>query len=141
MKAIVEKLRSKLPSTKVLVLAIFPRGPDKDDTKRKVNEGANEIIKHLADNKMVYYLDIGPKFLAADGTLSKDVMPDLLHLNETELSHLGRSDRAQGERVDGREVGATLRVPSSQRGRASRSFRPRRSLGRRIAYATGSQIC
>ena len=47
-----------------------------------MNEGANEIIKNLADNKMVYYLDIGPKFLAADGTLSKEVMPDLLHLNE-----------------------------------------------------------
>jgi len=29
----------------------------------------------------VHYLDIGPKFLAADGTLSKDIMPDLLHLN------------------------------------------------------------
>jgi len=80
--AIVEKLRKKLPSTKVLVLAIFPRGPDKDDSKRKINEGANEIIKGLADNKTVYYLDIGPKFLAADGTLSKEVMPDLLHLNE-----------------------------------------------------------
>jgi lysophospholipase L1-like esterase len=81
-KLIVEKLRAKLPGTKVLVLAIFPRGPDKDDAKRKVNEGANEIIHKLADGKMVHYLDIGPKFLAADGTLSKEVMPDLLHLNE-----------------------------------------------------------
>jgi len=81
-KLIVENLRMKLPTTKVLVLAIFPRGADKDDARRKVNEGANEIIKGLADNKMVYYLDIGPKFLAADGTLSKEVMPDLLHLNE-----------------------------------------------------------
>ena len=81
-KLIVEKLRTKLPETKVLVLGIFPRGPDKDDAKRKVNEGANEIIKKLADDKMVHYLDIGPKFLAEDGTLSRDVMPDLLHLNE-----------------------------------------------------------
>src|SRR5262245_2881689 len=63
-KLIVEKLRAKLPTTKVLVLAIFPRGADKDSPQRKVNEGANEIIKGLADNKMVYYLDIGPKFLA-----------------------------------------------------------------------------
>src|SRR5262245_21651810 len=83
MKAIVEKLRAKLPETKVLVLAIFPRGPDKSDAKRLVNEGANAIVKGLADDKMVYYVDIGSKFLAGDGTLSKDVMPDLLHLNET----------------------------------------------------------
>jgi beta-glucosidase len=81
-KGIVEKLRTKLPDTKVLVLAIFPRGADKDDAKRKVNEGANAIIEKLADGKMVHYLDIGPKFLAADGTLSKEVMPDLLHPNE-----------------------------------------------------------
>jgi beta-glucosidase len=82
-KAIVQKLRDKLPDTKVLVLAIFPRGADQDDPRRKVNEGANAIIKNLADDKMVFYLDIGPKFLSSDGTLSKEIMPDLLHLNET----------------------------------------------------------
>jgi len=81
-KAIVEKLRTKLPDTKVLILAIFPRGENKDDVKRKVNEWANQTIQKLADDKAVYYLDIGPKFLEADGTLSKEVMPDLLHLNE-----------------------------------------------------------
>ena len=79
---ILEKLRAKLPNTKVLILAIFPRGASKDHGMRKVNEGANDIVKNLADNKMVYFLDIGPKFLGSDGTLSKDVMPDLLHLNE-----------------------------------------------------------
>jgi beta-glucosidase len=81
LKAIVEKLRTKLPQTRVLLLAIFPRDT-KEDPKRKVSEGANAIIKNLADDKMVFYLDIGPKFLSEDGTLSRDVMPDLLHLNE-----------------------------------------------------------
>jgi beta-glucosidase len=80
--AIVEKLRTKLPRTKVLILGIFPRGPDRNDPKRQVNEGANAVIQKLADGQMVHYLDIGPSFLAADGTLSKEVMPDLLHLNE-----------------------------------------------------------
>jgi lysophospholipase L1-like esterase len=81
-KAIVEKLQAKLPKIKVLVLAIFPRGPNNDDHLRQVNAKANEIIAKLADNQKVFYLDIGPKFLAADGTLSKDIMPDLLHPNE-----------------------------------------------------------
>lgn len=80
-KAIVAKLREKLPETKVLVLAIFPRGPDKNDARRKVNEGANALIKKLGDDKHVFYMDIGAKFLKEDGTLSKEVMPDLLHLN------------------------------------------------------------
>jgi beta-glucosidase len=80
--AIVGKLRKDLPKTKVLVLAIFPRGADNSDGRRKVNQGANELISKLADNENVFYLDIGPKFTETDGKLSKDIMPDLLHLNE-----------------------------------------------------------
>jgi beta-glucosidase len=81
-EAIVKQLRTKLPKTKVLVLAIFPRGANSSDTRRQVNTKANEIIAKLADGDMVHYLDIGPKFLADDGSLSKDIMPDLLHLSE-----------------------------------------------------------
>lgn len=81
-KAIVAKLRGKLPKTKILVLGIFPRGADKNDKRRQVNEAANQQLAKLTDGEMVYYLDIGPKFLQADGTLSKEIMPDLLHLNE-----------------------------------------------------------
>ena len=81
-KAIVEKLRTKLPETKVLVLAIFPRGKDNEDKNRQVNAGTNEIIAKLADDKNVFFLDIGPKFLDASGNLSTEVMPDRLHLNE-----------------------------------------------------------
>ncbi len=80
LEAIVKKLREKLPQTKVLVLAIFPRG-EKPNPQREKNAKASELASKLADNKMVYYLDIGPKFLNADGTLSKDIMPDLLHLS------------------------------------------------------------
>ena len=80
-KAIVEKLRAKLPQTKVLVLAIFPRGADNDDGIRQINAKTNEIIAKLADGQNVFFDDINAKFLAPDGTLSKDIMPDLLHPN------------------------------------------------------------
>jgi lysophospholipase L1-like esterase len=92
-KLIVEKLRAKLPDTKVLILGIFPRGPDASNKNRQVNKGANTIIATLADGKSVHYLDIGKHFLAADGTLSKEVMPDLLHLNE-------KSYRTWAESID-----------------------------------------
>jgi beta-glucosidase len=42
---------------------------------------ANEIIAKLADDKMIFYLDINDKFLDPDRKLSKDIMPDLLHPN------------------------------------------------------------
>lgn len=81
-EAVVKKLRTKLPKAKILVLAIFPRGADDNDTRRKVNIEANRSIAKLADGEMVHFLDISDKFLNEDGTLSKEVMPDLLHLNE-----------------------------------------------------------
>ncbi|MCX7424621.1 MAG: DUF1080 domain-containing protein [Planctomycetia bacterium] len=77
---IVRKLREKLPKTKVLVLAIFPRGADPSDKRRQVNEKANKLIAKLADGEAIQYLDIGPRFLKPDGALTTDVMPDLLHL-------------------------------------------------------------
>jgi len=80
-KAIVAKLREKLPETKILLLGIFPRGEKPDSKQRLVNIKANEMAKSVADEKNVFYLDIGDKFLAADGTLGKDIMPDYLHLS------------------------------------------------------------
>ena len=32
--------------------------------------------------KNVFYLDIGKEFLQDDGTLTREIMPDLLHLSE-----------------------------------------------------------
>lgn len=80
-QAIVKRLRKKLPSTKVLLLAIFPRGAQAGDRLRKINDAINEKISKLADDKHVFYLDINRKFLQDDGTLSKSIMPDLLHPN------------------------------------------------------------
>jgi len=78
--AIVGKLRADLPRTKVLVLGIFPRGPQ-PDAQREKNAEASRLASKLADGKMIHYLDIGPEFLTQDGTLSPDIMPDFLHPN------------------------------------------------------------
>jgi len=78
--AIVKKLNEKLPKTKVLILAAFPRG-EKPSPQREKLAKASEIAGSLADDKQIFYLDIGKKFLDADGTLSRELMPDLLHLN------------------------------------------------------------
>lgn len=80
--AVVQKLRTALPATKILLLAIFPRAEKPDDPQRRQVNEVNRQIAGLADGKMVRFLDLGPKFLAADGTLPKDIMPDFLHPNE-----------------------------------------------------------
>lgn len=79
--AVVHGLRTALPETKILLLAIFPRGEKDSPGRGEVNE-VNAIIAKLDDGKFVRFLDIGPKFLWPDGTLPKDIMPDLLHPSE-----------------------------------------------------------
>lgn len=77
-KAIVHRLREKLPQTKILLLAIFPRG-QKPNPQREKNAEASRLSSKLADGKMIYYMDIGKKFLEPDGTIRKEIMPDYLH--------------------------------------------------------------
>lgn len=79
---IVHTLRTKLPDAKILLLAVFPRSEKPDDPKRLQVAEINRLIAPLADGDHVRFLDLGPKFLSADGTLSKNIMPDYLHPNE-----------------------------------------------------------
>jgi beta-glucosidase len=77
----VAEIRKRLPKTKILLLAIFPRGEKPDDNLRVLNEKVNVMLPKLADGKHVFFLNMNKAFLAPDGTLSKDIMPDLLHPN------------------------------------------------------------
>ncbi len=79
---IVRQLQEKTPKTKILLLATFPRGATPADKRRQVNEKSNAIVAKLAKDDNVEYLDIGAKFLGDDGSLSREIMPDLLHLSE-----------------------------------------------------------
>ncbi len=80
-KAIIDKLGQKAPQSKVLLLAIFPRGATPQDACRMRNEAVNAEIQKFADNKRVFWMNINDKLLQPDGTLSKEIMPDLLHPN------------------------------------------------------------
>ena len=81
-ETIVKKLAERFPDATVAILGIFPRGEKPDDPKRVNNLKANELIAKLADGRKIVYTDeIGQAFLKPDGTLGKDIMPDLLHLS------------------------------------------------------------
>jgi beta-glucosidase len=80
--AIIKELQKKSPTTKVLLLGIFPRGATPIPAREK-NDKVNTIIAKLDDGgKTVKYLDIGAKFMNEDKSISKEIMPDSLHLSE-----------------------------------------------------------
>ncbi|MDO5309446.1 MAG: GDSL-type esterase/lipase family protein [Planctomycetia bacterium] len=81
---IVDQLKSLYPTTKILLLSVFPRGNQPTDRLRlavnEINQGLDAIY---GDNKVenVQLYDIGELFLTPDGVLSPEIMPDYLHPN------------------------------------------------------------
>jgi lysophospholipase L1-like esterase len=78
---VVKLIKSKSPETKVLLLAVFPRGQKIPNTGNDKLIEVNKTVAKLDDGKTVRYLDIGPKFLDKEGQLPKEIMPDYLHLS------------------------------------------------------------
>lgn len=78
----IDELQKRLPNTKILLLAIFPRDEKPEGQLRQINEKINAIIETYADNKKVFFLNINKSFLDENGVLPKTIMPDLLHPNE-----------------------------------------------------------
>ena len=81
-EAIIEALQEKAPNSKLLLLAIFPRGETLDDPRREVNEQVNKLIARFDDDKRVSYLDVNHVFTNEDGSTKLELMPDALHPND-----------------------------------------------------------
>lgn len=80
---IVDEILLRTPTTKILLLGIFPRDAKPTDERRQRNAEINQIIKQRDDQKSVWYLDIGDRFLDGNGMLHKSIMHDLLHPGES----------------------------------------------------------
>jgi beta-glucosidase len=77
--AIVRKLREKLPQTRVVLLAIFPRNENFSAQRGKLLQ-INQVLRKLADDQWVYWVDFGHLFVNAEGLIPRELMPDYLHL-------------------------------------------------------------
>jgi len=78
---IVETVHGKAPASKVLVLGIFPRGRSAPDSRgNRLVRQVNAKLAEMADGKKVFFLDGGDKLTEPDGAVSKQIMPDGLHV-------------------------------------------------------------
>ncbi|MCP5516182.1 MAG: sulfatase-like hydrolase/transferase [Verrucomicrobiales bacterium] len=80
-RAILDVLARRMPETRIVLHGIFPRGASPWDEGRVNNTAINQIIRRFADGDHIRYLDLSDRFLAADSTLPKELMPDFLHPN------------------------------------------------------------
>ncbi len=85
-ETVVDRLRDGLPTSKILLLGLFPRGighrPDQDSAAPNPRVPAiNARLARLVDGKALRFLDIGPALLDGSGRISAAVEPEFLHLS------------------------------------------------------------
>jgi lysophospholipase L1-like esterase len=78
--ALLKAIQSKTPKSKILLLGILPRGASIKDEINETIRQTNAKLATLADQKQVFYLDVGDKLVEPNGTIAKEVMPDKLHV-------------------------------------------------------------
>jgi beta-glucosidase len=79
--SILESLRERVPDSKVLLLALFPKHSQPRSASRAKIVAINALLPQLADGERVYFLDVGEVFVSADGWIERKIMPDGLHLS------------------------------------------------------------
>ena len=77
---LIKTIHEKTPKSKILLLAILPRGKSIQGRSNDKVRQINAKLAPMADNKTVFFLDIGDKLGEPDGTISAEVMPDGLHV-------------------------------------------------------------
>jgi len=78
-RVLVAEYETRCPHAHIILMGIFPRGEKPTDGGRRKVAAVNAIIKSLEDGKRVTYIDISDKLIQADGTISRDMMPDFVH--------------------------------------------------------------
>lgn len=79
---ILDQVHAKCPQARIILMGIFPRGHSATELRRALLKQINERLAPLGSRPYVTYLDTTEKWLAQDGTLPKDIMPDGVHPNE-----------------------------------------------------------
>jgi lysophospholipase L1-like esterase len=77
---LLKAIQDKAPASKILLLGILPRGESiKEENNEKIRQ-TNAKLALLADNTRVFYLDVGDKLVEPDGSISREIMPDKIHV-------------------------------------------------------------
>ena len=85
-KAVLERVRARLPASEVLLLGLTPRGLRMDPGQATAEADprvppVNQRLAKLRDGRAIRFLDIGPKLLDDKGRVVQAIEPDLLHLS------------------------------------------------------------
>jgi lysophospholipase L1-like esterase len=97
--AIIDHVHTKSPQSKIIVMAVFPRGEKPDNWFRpKIKEMNQDLAQALKAHPEITFLDISDQFLQPDGTLPTTMMEDGTHPSEAGYSIWAKALVAAGVR-------------------------------------------
>ncbi len=76
---VIRLVRARSPGTKLLLLALLPRGEALADPQRLANGQVNRLVAACADGRDVVFLDAGTALTGPDGRLVPEFFTDGLH--------------------------------------------------------------
>jgi lysophospholipase L1-like esterase len=81
-RAICMRVRSKVPGARIILMAVFPREEKPTHPRRILINEINKQLEVFAKENKIDFVDIGPKMLAPDGTLPREIAGDFCHPTE-----------------------------------------------------------
>lgn len=76
----IDQIRRQQPGIRIILMAIFPREESPRDPLRAKVKATNALLAAAARSWNVTLIDLGPQLLEKDGTISKEMMGDFVHL-------------------------------------------------------------
>ena len=80
-RKLLERIRAKLPKTRIVLMGVLPAFAADSQKRAKINR-LNRLLARIPSygvDKDFVYLDIGGRYLGADGEIPRALMPDLVH--------------------------------------------------------------
>ncbi|QYY35028.1 GDSL-type esterase/lipase family protein [Ruficoccus sp. ZRK36] len=78
-EAIVNEVLARCPDSQIVLMGIFPRGPNPRAPERPKIIEVNAIISELAADPQVEFLDIRDSLVDENGNMDRELFPDYLH--------------------------------------------------------------
>jgi lysophospholipase L1-like esterase len=78
-RAVCMRVRSKVPGAHIILMEVFPREEKPDHPRRILINEINKQLEVFARENKIDLVNIGPKMLNPDGTLSRDIASDFCH--------------------------------------------------------------
>lgn len=76
---ICKRVREKLPKSKLVLMAVFPRGEKPTDPFRAKIAAINEFLPNIAEENKATLIDLTQKLLDESGVLPRELAGDFLH--------------------------------------------------------------